>query len=670
MHDYRLSDLLDMNLLQTLADSNFLATGLPMSIVDAQDKSFLVQAGWTDFCRNFHRAVPASNEICREADATVSRNLVEGEAYQYRCKFGLWHVAIPITVAERHLATMFMTQFCIEGEIPERDFYVKQAELFGYDLETYLQALDRVPVFRRERVNYIIAYDQALVRFISGLAEQSLQLKKIHAELEEKVRERTAELAQANEFMSNIFDNSVDAIGITDPRGNLIRWNRAAEEMYGFPFAELQGKPTADLYADKAELEKMLNQLRRDRFVKRYEINMRRKDGTVFPCGLSIRILRNAGDDNLGTVTVSRDLTEIKENLAKFQEANDKLQTLISSADRRHYHMSLLQEMNDFFQSCQNAAETYSAIAHYAPKFFPGYTGGLYILNNTEILFELAASWGEADNLDSGFGHEDCWALRRSRAILVQDAQTSLNCPHVTSSLPAGYLCMPLMAQGKEIGILHLQSLTPESPERMKALEVSARPVGEVLAMALANLKLRETLKDQAIRDSLTGLFNRRYLNETLERELSRGKRLGNTTSVIMLDVDHFKQYNDIYGQNAGDELLAALGNLISWQVREEDIPCRYGGEEFFILMPGAPLEAALSRAQDLNHQVKQLHMHSRTLRPVTISVGVAVFPDHGSSGREIIRATEAALQRAKAEGRDRVVVAEPVGLGKRSASR
>ena len=125
-----------------------------------------------------------------------------------------------------------------------------------------------------------------------------------------------------------------------------------------------------------------------------------------------------------------------------------------------------------------------------------------------------------------------------------------------------------------------------------------------------------------------------------------------------MLDLDHFKEYNDTYGHNAGDELLCALGQLIQDQIRKEDIACRYGGEEFLLIMPGAPLDVALERAASLNNSVKQLHTQSMSLKPITISAGVAIFPDHGADSKEVMRAADAALYRAKEEGRDRVVVA------------
>ena len=147
-------------------------------------------------------------------------------------------------------------------------------------------------------------------------------------------------------------------------------------------------------------------------------------------------------------------------------------------------------------------------------------------------------------------------------------------------------------------------------------------------------------------------------MEETLERELSRGKRLGNPVGVIMMDLDHFKDYNDTYGHNAGDELLVALGQLILGQVRQEDIACRYGGEEFLLIMPGVPLEIAIERANELNLTVKRLHMHNTALRRVTISAGVAAFPEHGSTPKTLIQAADRALYRAKEEGRDRVMVA------------
>ena len=187
--------------------------------------------------------------------------------------------------------------------------------------------------------------------------------------------------------------------------------------------------------------------------------------------------------------------------------------------------------------------------------------------------------------------------------------------------------------------------------------------LADTIALALANLGLRETLRGQAIRDPLTGLFNRRYLEETLKRELARVRRLGGSLGVIRLDLDHFKQFNDTQGHGAGDALLSALGDLLQTETRPEDIVSRYGGEEFLVVLPGASLEVSQERAENLRQAVKRLRIHymDQVLSSTTISLGVASFPEHGGDGDMVIRAADQALYRAKQEGRDLVVVAAQV---------
>ena len=471
-------------------------------------------------------------------------------------------------------------------------------------------------------------------------------------------KQAEAELKRTDQDLEKVFDGSTEGIGIVDSKGLVRRWNKAAEGIYGYTFEELQGKPVFDQYADKEELAKMLSQLRRDGYVKNYEITMKRKDTSTFPSSLSIKVLRDENGENMGSVTVARDLTEVKDREAKLHSANEQLQALVDESKQRNRNMALLQEIGDVFQSCRTSGETYSAIAHFMPQFFPSFGGALYILNESKNLFEMTSIWGDNASLEMMFGQDECWSLRRTRAYLVHDSKTCMNCRHVSSEAPGSYLCVPMMAQGEIMGIFYLRKDTPEDQEQMKAVGQFATTVAETMALALANLKLRETLRNQAIRDGLTGLFNRRYMDETLERELSRNKRQKSPLGVIMMDLDHFKEYNDTYGHTAGDELLVAVGRMIQDLVRREDVACRYGGEEFLLIIPDAPLEVALERAQILTESVKRLHTQNQALRPITISAGVAIFPDHGANAKEVIRAADAALYRAKEEGRDRVVVA------------
>ena len=247
------------------------------------------------------------------------------------------------------------------------------------------------------------------------------------------------------------------------------------------------------------------------------------------------------------------------------------------------------------------------------------------------------------------------------------DPRSGPLCKHVSQPVTNGYLCVPMMAQGETLGILHLRSGQPaasQTGQEQETLAVSqgqlAVTLAEHIALALANLELRETLRQQAIRDPLTGLFNRRYMEETLERELRRAERRKVSLGVVMFDLDHFKKFNDTFGHPAGDVVLREIGAFLQTRVRVEDIACRYGGEEFLVILPEASLDDTRKRAEQLRKGIKQLHVryHDQALGAVTVSLGVAVFPDHASTTEAIVRGADAALYRAKGEGRDRVVVA------------
>jgi diguanylate cyclase (GGDEF)-like protein len=201
----------------------------------------------------------------------------------------------------------------------------------------------------------------------------------------------------------------------------------------------------------------------------------------------------------------------------------------------------------------------------------------------------------------------------------------------------------------------------PVRQHRLASHEAWALTVAEHIALALANLRLRESLHAQALRDSLTGLYNRRYMEQALDREILRATRSGRTVGVIMLDLDHMKNFNDSHGHAAGDMLLTVLGDFLVRHVRQEDIACRYGGEEFVVILPEASPAMVRSRAEELLKGVQGLHFnfHGTALRGVTASVGVAAFPGHGKTVAELLSAADGAMYAAKRQGRDRVAIAE-----------
>jgi diguanylate cyclase (GGDEF)-like protein len=240
-------------------------------------------------------------------------------------------------------------------------------------------------------------------------------------------------------------------------------------------------------------------------------------------------------------------------------------------------------------------------------------------------------------------------------------------CTHIGPSLPGYAMCVPMMAQGETLGVLYLDSgRAKEEQAKSKRLSLSesdertVKTLAEHLALAVANLNLRETLRMQSIRDPLTDFFNRRYMEESLERELRRAMRKKLPLAVMMVDVDNFKRFNDTFGHEAGDVLLRELAHLLRAQLRAEDIPCRSGGEEFALILPEAPVEAARERAEHLRRTANesQIEHHGKTLGRVSISVGVSCYPQHGTTGEVLLRSADRALYRAKEEGRDRVIVA------------
>jgi diguanylate cyclase (GGDEF)-like protein len=262
----------------------------------------------------------------------------------------------------------------------------------------------------------------------------------------------------------------------------------------------------------------------------------------------------------------------------------------------------------------------------------------------------------------SVFKPQDCWGLRRGQPYEFHAGEFNQVCYHFPDPPPQAYVCMPLMAQSEMLGMFHLQMTEPVSTTEAffsKAQLRLVQTLADSASLALASLRLREKLSQQSIRDPLTNLFNRRYLEESIERELHRAARSKYPVGVIMLDLDHFKLFNDTFGHEAGDTVLREIGSFLSQHIRGGDIACRYGGEEFTLVLPEASLDIARQRAEQVCEDVRHLQVqnHDQSLGTITFSCGVAIFPDHGSSFQSVLQAADAALYRAKRDGRDRVAV-------------
>lgn len=391
-------------------------------------------------------------------------------------------------------------------------------------------------------------------------------------------------------------------------------------------------------------------------------------DGRIRHIESQGNVVRDASGKVAQVVVISRDITPRIEAQQALEETNRQLQATVRELEQRNRENALLGNLGDMLQMCKSVQESNDVLAQYVGRLFPTTSGSFYHLNPDNSLLEAVVTWGEPGRAgEPVIGKDDCWALRRGQLHEVAGPGEGLACPHLAGPPRGPYCCAPIMAQGEVLGMLHVQfapgeagpaALEPRQPETRKLWVLT---VSEHLSLALANLKLRETLRTQAVRDSLTTLYNRRYMEQALEREILRASRTGRTVGLILLDLDNFKGFNDSYGHEVGDLLLRSVGEFLVANVRAEDIACRYGGEEFVAMLPEATLPMTLTRAEQLSTGMRGVIVNVRGDRPrgVTASFGVAAFPEHGNTAAELLRAADMALYAAKRQGRDRVVVAE-----------
>ncbi len=344
-------------------------------------------------------------------------------------------------------------------------------------------------------------------------------------------------------------------------------------------------------------------------------------------------------------------------------QANSSLERTVDRLAQRGRETSLLREMGEMLQTCISAEEANQVVARYAQQLLPGHAGVLYVRDAQADSFEAQATWGSPAPGHAVITPDECWALRRGKPYVIKGESSDIACKHIEEPILPFAVCVPLTARGEVLGLLHLRSANPDNGDREYYLQVStqlAESIADYAAQALADIELRTSLRTQAIQDTLTGLYNRRFMEETLQRETSRAERTGKPVGILMLDIDHFKAFNDANGHEAGDALLKALGEVLRKQVRGSDVACRYGGEEFTIILQEATPEFSLQRAEQLRQSVAaiQLQHQGKTFTGFSVSIGVAGFPQHGATWEDVLRAADQALYSAKEQGRNRVVAA------------
>jgi diguanylate cyclase (GGDEF)-like protein len=516
-------------------------------------------------------------------------------------------------------------------------------------------------VFVREfHKNLDITLGGALLCVILALAALNREL----------TRRRDAELAflKQQKLLESILNGCSDAVIVADSEGKIILRNPVAvrdhfdlsavclNEDYPRKLG-LYKKDTVSLFP-VAELP--LSRAIRGEVVSGTEIYVRHPDGSEPRWKLSSGgpLIDEKGQARGGVIFL-RDITDRK-------EADEKLTAALHDSEANARQSAELSNLADLFQFCQTVEEACKMSEKTLPPLFEAQAGALCFTNGSRNLVEAAAIWNGCATTQPVFQPSDCWALRLGKPYASADSGSPLRCAHVSPSYTGDYFCVPLAAQGETLGVLYtedelntcLLSSELDAIER-KRRERRAIAVAERISLAMANIKLRQILRDQSIRDPLTGLFNRRYLEESLNRELARSVRSGRTFSIAMIDLDHFKSFNDTFGHQAGDFLLREVANIFKTRVRAGDLACRFGGEEFAFILSETDANGAQICVEKLREEVKRLILDHRgqKLGSITMSAGVASFPFDARNGEDLIHAADEALYTAKKEGRDRVII-------------
>jgi len=495
-----------------------------------------------------------------------------------------------------------------------------------------------------------------------GLLLTSIRDITSQKQVEEKVKKE-------RDFTNAILDTTASLVLVLNREGVVSVFNRSCEKLSGYSSQEAIGRKLEDIIsANPVFVEQELRKLFSGQYPTCFESLWVTRSGEKRLISWINTVLLNDKKDKVEYVVATGiDITEQRQAEKEVEEVNQQLTVWIKELETRTEELNQMREMSEQLQNCQTVEEACSISAQYIKMICPNSCGNLYMINPNKDLAEEGGMWGNYTFSEKIFAPLDCWAIRRGQPHIIDHSHPELRCGHINGPQDRRYLCVPMIAHGETIGVLHLnqvdQALISQDQQTIQNKECTIQLIMTIanhVALALSNLKMWETIRQQSIRDPLTGLFNRRYMEESLTRELHRAEREKKSVGIIMFDIDHFKEFNDTFGHDGGDALLHELGEFLLKGTRVEDIVTRYGGEEFVAVFPNSTLEDTGRFAEKLRLGIRKLlvyHM-GQPLRECTISLGVAAYPQHGLTGKELLRAADKALYQAKNKGKNRVVIA------------
>lgn len=479
------------------------------------------------------------------------------------------------------------------------------------------------------------------VVFLSWSARKDAELDLIVC----TARDITEERALTQRYRS-VVEAAPAGLLTIDPEGRIVLANHQVEVLFGYSQDELLDMSVDDLVPEHMRTSHPKKRRRfgtqptERRMGQGRNLYGQRKDGTQFPLEVGLSPLATP----LGHF-VHCSVIDVSERMRHEEDLHQR----VTALQRHQEETELLGEMSSLLQHAVCEDEAIAIVSEYCGSLFQETRVGIYILPPSGDALERVAACSGFSGAER-LATTDCWALRRS-LVHRNHRGKAARCPHVRRDDELA-LCIPMSAHGHSLGMVTISMADGRSDEQLNGLSALARSVADQFGLALSNLQLRSRLQELSIRDPLTGLFNRRYLEETAVREFARAERHGAPICVLMLDVDHFKAFNDAHGHQAADDMLRRLARSLKEGTRTEDVPCRYGGEEFVVLLPNADPEAVARRADELRQII-----HDRSSKMITVSAGVSTYPRDGASWDAVLRAADTALYQAKQSGRNRTVV-------------
>lgn len=468
-----------------------------------------------------------------------------------------------------------------------------------------------------------------------------------------------------------LFENAVEGIFQSTVEGRFLRANPSMAKLLKYDSPEqllaMINDIPQQLYAEPSKRQELWDTLATHGEVHGFELQLLCRDGSPIWGSIHARAVMEHGqvvlmEGFLTDVSMERQARETllqaqRELEDRVEHRTQELRGWVEQLERRNFEIAELQEMTELLAMCQTIPEGFPIMEGFLTRLFEGCEGQFYFADDTGFL-KAGVRIGTSP-VSMGLSPEECWGMRGSKPYHFAAHSGKPPCPHLSPEFEGESLCIPISGGGETHGLLHLRRGADSGSG--DGFQVLGPQVADHLVLALINLKLRETLRNNSTHDALTGLYNRRYMDEIVVRELQRAVRQDLPVGFALFDIDHFKRFNDEYGHDMGDAVLRKLARHVSERLRGSDLVFRFGGEEFLLVLPGADGQSTWQKAEDLRESIaRDLHLeHPKGRLSVTISTGVAARPDHGSSLEQLLKAADTALYVAKGSGRNRVVLAE-----------